>query len=147
MAMQVIGTLSTQGWITDSKGILARILLNYILTDINQSQVFKKELKSLSYVYQRYIHRPSEFASQIKLDMEEELRQYFQMYEVSTEIDFGSKGYVTVYLFASVVDNEGNKIGMGNISSIDEKRLGRVLREINTGYGDGLKYYKEYIGR
>lgn len=149
MAIGARPTLSTQGWVTDSMSLLARILADYILTDAEQSLIYRDELCSLPKTWYENIRSGADFAEAMKLDLGKMLRRHFENYDISTEFSVGESNFVTVYIYISVIDTQGIKHSVGNIATVDEENLGKIIKIVNgtNGYADGVVFYREYIKR
>lgn len=121
------------------KKVLAKKLAEYILTDADQSLVYRGKLLSLPYTYHLFINDPDGMASQVKEDVEYKLRSSFFYVDVSTEVELSeSDSSARILLFATVIDDAGNKEGLGNVVEIDPDGLKKVVEIIN--YGDGLGF-------
>lgn len=131
--------LDSRGRLEDTRQILANKLSEYILSDADQSLIFRGKIVSLPYTYHLYINDPDGMATQVKMDIEEKLRNLFYYVEVETDVvNDPETSFSTILLFASVIDESGKKEGLGNIVEIDPSGLKKVVGILN--YGDGLGF-------
>lgn len=134
---KVIGSLSEQGWITDSSKILNSVVSYYILTDSAQSLVFQNNLINLPQTYYLYINDPDAMSAAIKTDLDKLISRYFQSVDVTTEVKPLSDSKYAILLYVSVIDDENTKIDLSKVVEINTTGLRKVI-EVNN-YGDGLQ--------
>lgn len=136
----MIPTLSERGYIEDTRLIMAYIMSCYYTTDKKQSLLYNPDLISLPYTYYKHINDPKDLADAINNDISKLLSYYYETVDVETEARITDSVFATIALYATVIDRDGKKVGIGNLVNFDTKGLGRVI-EINN-YGDGLSYLR-----
>lgn len=135
----IISTLTGKGYVDSTEEILDAKLSYYFLTDANQSLVFKDLIVSLPKTYAEHLNDPISFKDKVEVELEEELRKYFDLVEVKADISYiQSENKADISVYVSVVDSTGNKVGLGKVTRMSETGISRVIT-INN-YGDRHKY-------
>lgn len=135
---KVIASLSEQAWITDSAKILNNLISYYILTDSTQSVMFQDRLINLPFTYYKFINDPAGMNSAVKIDLETLLSRYFPIVDVTTEVKQLTNTRYGILLYASVVDEESNRIELSKVTEISTTGLRKVIDVSNNG--DGRAY-------
>lgn len=143
MPVTTMPSLSEDGWITDADKMLDYLFSYYLLTDTQQSHLFKDEIISLPKTYFEYINNPSGMASAVRADLNRLLERYFTNVDIScfNKIAPDSSGMYYLFISASVIDKDGAKHEINKITQLREGRSLQVIKYNN--YGDA---YNDFSG-
>ena len=129
-------SLSTEGWISDGKKILDRLLSCYLTTDTRQTYLFQNNLTSLAKTYYLYINQPEEMSSAIKTDLQKMLGYYFKIVDVRTVLKQSSvNNDYYILISANVTDSDGRTYELARITQINTSRLRKIIPINNVGVG------------
>lgn len=140
---KVVGSISEQGWITDSGKMLDSLVSYYILTDNMQTLAFQGNLINLPVTYYKYINDPDGMAAEVKSDLDKLLSRYFISVDVETEAKPITGSKYGILLFVSVIDESNVKIDLSKVVQIDTGGLRKVINVSN--YGDGLSLLRTLV--
>ena len=135
---KVVASLSEQAWITDSAMILNNLMSYYILTDSAQSVMFQDKLINLPFTYYKFISDPVGMNAAVKTDLDTLLSRYFPVVDVTTEVKQLTNTRFGILLYASVIDEESNRIELAKVTEISTTGLRKVIEVSNNG--DGRAY-------
>ena len=135
---KVVASLSEQAWITDSAKILNNLMSYYILTDSSQSVMFQDKLINLPFTYYKFINDPVGMNAAVKTDLDTLLSRYFPVVDVTTEVKQLTNTRFGILLYASVIDEESNRIELAKVTEISTTGLRKVIDVSNNG--DGRAY-------
>lgn len=136
--VKVLPVLSEQGWLNNSKDILAYLISYYILSDAAQSIVFQDNIINLPETYYKNINDPDGMSTGIKTDLDKLLSRYFVNVDVVTQAkELDSKKYA-ILLYVSVIDSDNIKHELTKITEINSSGLRQIINMNN--YGDGISY-------
>lgn len=142
MSTKVIASLSEDGWVDDPNKMLDYLVSYYILTDAEQSYVFKGELISLPKTYYEHINDPANLAMAMRSDFNRLLENYFSQTEVVcyAKEDETNTGLFYIFLSASVMDDLGVRYDLNRILKLNESRANNVITYNNyaDAYSDFL---------
>lgn len=137
-------TLSDQGYIEDTKLILARMIAGYMATGYHQSLSYPDDMASLPRAYHLGRNEPETFKNEIIKDLTKLFSSRFSsdLIEIQAEVRMDDKNVkADILLFVSIVDDKGMKYSIGGLTDYDGKVLGKIV-EINN-YGDGKNKLRE----
>jgi len=137
----VLPTLSTDGWVSDFGKMLDYLFSYYVLTDINQTYVFKGELKSISEAYYLYMHEPTNLANKIESDFNFMLSQYFTDSNIKcyAKQDTINLSLYNIFLSAVVMDINNVKHNLNVTLSLANGKSFNVIKHNN--YSDSYSTY------
>jgi len=138
MVTGTIPSLTEEGWVLDSKSILAYNLAHYILSDAAQSIAFHGNIINLSETYYRHMNNPQDMTSAIRTDLERLLGRYFASVDITTEMKEITPKNFAVLIYASVIDNENIKHELIRVTEANSSNIREVI-EMNN-YGDAMSY-------
>ncbi len=128
----ILPTLSTTGWLKNPKQILSTMLVNALLANYSQSNIYRGNIVSLPYLAATYQNNPSIMVT----ETEAVLKQYYErMFSVVTvEASFQTHSTddskYDLYINISVIDN-GNSYSLATVASVDNGVI-QVLKELNA---------------
>lgn len=131
--MKVIPSLTEQGWVTDSRKILNKIMSYYILTDNAQSLIFQGELVNLSNTYHTNINNPTGMSYQMKADLDKVLSRYFNSVDVTTEAKQITETRYSILLYVSVMTEDNARIELSKVVELDSDGFKKVIDTSNYG--------------
>jgi len=138
--MKAIPSLTTKGWIIETKDILEKILSYYILTDNGQSISFANNLINLPYTYFKNINDPEGMKIQIKNDLTTLLSRYFTISDIETKVKKNTESKFDILIYATIIDDKNNKIELGKILNIEENYNLKNIISINN-FGTGVQIF------
>ena len=138
--MKTIPSLTTKGWIIETKDILEKILSYYILTDNGQSISFANNLINLPYTYFKNINDPEGMKIQIKNDLTTLLSRYFTISDIETKVKKNTESKFDILIYATIIDDKNNKIELGKILNIEENYNLKNIISINN-FGTGVQIF------
>lgn len=135
-----IPSLTTKGWIIETKDILEKILSYYILTDNGQSISFANNLINLPSTYYKYINDPEGMKIQVKNDLTTLLSRYFSIIEIETSIRKITESKFGILIYATVIDEENNKVELGKVLDVEENYNLKNIISVNN-FGTGVQTF------
>ena len=81
-----VPTLSEQGYVYSTGDKLDRLLSYYLLTDANQSEIFKDVVVSYQHLIAQHQHQPNVLCGEVKKQLEQYLSRYFNV--ATVEVTF-----------------------------------------------------------
>lgn len=81
-----VPTLSEQGYVYSTGDKLDRLLSYYLLSDANQSEIFKDMVVSYQHTVAQYQRQPSVLCGEVKTQLENYLSRYFNV--VTVEVNY-----------------------------------------------------------
>lgn len=136
--INVIPSLTEEGWVISSKDILAYLLSYYILSDAMQSIAYKGNIINLPETYYNHINDPMEMASAVKADLERLLGSYFIATDVVTDVKEITPKHYAILIYATVIDQDNIKHELTKITEINSAGIKNIISMSN--YGDGVNY-------
>lgn len=144
MSVITVPTLSEDGWVSDPAKMLDYLFSYYILTDAQQTLVFRDSIVSLPATYHLFINDPDNLAIGIQSDFSKLLDRHFSTNEVQcyAKQDATNPGLFYIFLSASITDDNGVRHELNNITQLKEGRSNKVIRYNN--YGDAYNDFAEF---
>lgn len=81
-----VPTLSEQGYVYSTGDKLDRLLSYYLLTDANQSEIFKDVVVSYQHLIAQHQHQPNVLCGEVEKQLEQYLNRYFNV--ATVEVTF-----------------------------------------------------------
>jgi hypothetical protein len=144
MTTTAVPTLSEDGWVTDPGKMLDYLFSYYILTDAQQTIVFRDSIISLPATYHLYINDPDGLAEAIRSDFSKLLDRHFSNSEVQcyAKQDPISPSIYYLFLSAIITDDSGTRYELNKITQLREGRSTKVIQYNN--YGDAYNDFSAF---
>ncbi len=145
-AQKVIPSLSLDGWVTSPDKILDYVLSHYILTDNQQSYLYRDNLTSLPLTYYKYNSDPDGMANGIRTDLTNLLTKYFSQVDVSASAvqSVVDLNIYNVVVSAAVIGGDGKRYELNKITQLFNSKARYILNFSN--YGAAVAHFKSVIG-
>ncbi len=138
MNTKYMPTLSSKGWVDSPQDKLSFLINYYILSDAEQSLIYRGSVINLPTTYFKYINEPEQMAIAVKSDLESLLSRHFDVVEVRTyakELDNAKK--YGIGIFAAIVEN-GVKYTAYSAVTMTNNNSREIINFNN--YGDYASY-------
>lgn len=128
-------SLSEDGWIIDSKMQADYLFSHFFLSDYSQTQLYLKQVSSLSWVIQEGNKNITKTTS----DLKETLAIYFGRYFKEVEVEVRDANFdpnnvrAELTLYVKFNDNEGNEVILGKLIHLLNAKITKV---VNLSNGD-----------
>lgn len=146
VAMNVIPSLSKDGWISSSEKILDFVISHYILTDTQQTLLYKGALISLPYTYFLHNNKPESMAEAMADDLRKLLTRYFAEAEVSARAkrDSLDDNVYTIFISAAVIDKDNKRYELSKVTQLLNSKA-KVITSFNN-VGLAADHYNTIVG-
>lgn len=137
--MGYIPTLSEDHYVDSIDKKLDHLVSYFILSDVNQSLLFRGDILSLAFTYYSGINEPQVFENKLRSDLSFILEKYFRKVDVDIEIrEKERQNDVDILLYVSVMDDNGNESKLSKIVIIRNSKIEKLINITSSGFKDGL---------
>lgn len=142
--MQVLPTLSSDGFLQSNEKMLDYLLSYYITTDARQSYLFNNRLTSLPYTAALYSTDPIGFREALKSDLISLLQKYYKFVDVQAETYESKDDKLSYYIIFSVgvINEQGVKYDLNKVVSMRNTVSDKILAFSNYGLAKNYVFSK-----
>lgn len=122
MGSNIIGSLSTEGWLSELAVKCDRLLSYFFISDYSQTELYPGEISSLPYLIKMYGSSEEELRTNVSRQLQKYLSRHFEQADVtaSTNVISESDFRIELKLIITVYDN--------NV----QYNLGRLVETVNS---------------
>lgn len=128
-------TLSTDGWISNTKKKIDRLLTHFWLSEYSATETYKGNIASLPWLVQTYSRNMRELENATQRTLQSYFERYFPVAKVTVVVSETTKGSnkYNINMNIEVTDNAGNISQGGVISQFMETKLETIALMNNEG--------------
>jgi hypothetical protein len=122
--MTRLPTLTTAGWVDDVVTMSAKLIDYFLVSEHSQTQLYRGNITSMTYLVQRYGSEPSALADHTRSQLYNYLSHYFDEVQVNTDADNLDSANGRYNLRIDVMlTKDGQQHSLGRLLEIGDSRI------------------------
>lgn len=124
-------SLNTNQWTDEPLKVIDQVLLSFFTSLVSQSNDFRNDIASFSFLVQRHKGRTDELAQSIKDTLTSQFEKYFNAVEISTTVEEIAISRHVIMVKGTMQDTSQEVFDIGRIFTMENSSLVKVLKISN----------------
>lgn len=125
-AKNILPTLTSDGWVNEPLKVANQLLLDYFTSLYSQSNLFRGNIYSFSYLAYKYGDQPEEMASELKTDLSKYFSTMFDSVIVETTVVASDSVYRKITVSIQFQDTTGTTYDVSRLFDMSGMTINKI---------------------